>query len=312
MSVFVVLQQIAPLFIIMAIGILIGRMHISSRAVTQFLSWVCISVFFPASIIKSFSAPVTSQMLQEGSILILAGAVIVAGTFVLAYAVVRIFKMAIPSSNIVYFSLMFSNFGFVGVGILTAVYGDKGLFYMTMFVLVMRFAFNSLGTVIMQRGIDTREMPSFKEIFVNPPIIALIVAVIVMIFQIRFPAPIKASIDSLAACLSPVGMLTVGMLTANFSMRSFLEDARVYVLVFLRLLIIPIAAMLVMWLIGFRGLMLTVAALTLGLPAAANCSLMAERYDGDVKLGTQVVTISNVFSIITMPLVVALAERLAH
>ena len=220
--------------------------------------------------------------------------------------------MAIPSSNIVYFSLMFSNFGFVGVGILTAVYGDKGLFYMTMFVLVMRFAFNSLGTVIMQRGIDTREMPSFKEIFVNPPIIALIVAVIVMIFQIRFPAPIKASIDSLAACLSPVGMLTVGMLTANFSMRSFLEDARVYVLVFLRLLVIPIAAMLVMWLIGFRGLMLTVAALTLGLPAAANCSLMAERYDGDVKLGTQVVTISNVFSIITMPLVVALAERLAH
>lgn len=312
MSVFVVLQQITPLFIIMAIGILIARLGYSSRAVTQFLSWVCISVFFPASIIKSFSAPVTAQMLQEASVLVVAGAIVVTAAFALSFGIVRLLRMTIPSSNIVYFSLMFSNFGFVGVGILTAVYGDKGLFYMTMFVLVMRFMFNSLGTVIMQRGEGAREKPTLKDVFLNPPIIALLVAVLVMVFQIRFPAPIKNTIDSLAACLSPVGMLTVGLLTASISIRDFIGDRRVYVLAFLRLAGIPLVTTLVMWLAGFRGLMLTAPALTMALPAAANCSLMAERFDGDVSLGTRVVTLTNIFSIITMPLIVAFAERLAR
>ncbi len=311
MSVLVVLQQIAPLFIIMFIGLAIGKLHISNQAITQFLSWVCISVFLPASLIKSFSAPMTAAMIREGSILIIAGAVTLIFAFFLSFAVVRILKMKIPSSNIVYFSLMFSNFGFVGVGILTAVYGDRGLFYMTMYVLIMRFAFNSFGTVVMQRGVDNKERLSFRQVFINPPIIALVVSLFVMAFQIRFPAPVKASIDSLAACLSPVGMLTVGMITANFPLRAFFSNARVYVLVFLRLLGIPLAVTVAMWLVGFRGLMLTASALTMALPAAANCCLLAERYNGDVMLGTQVVTITNIFSVITMPIVVAFAERLA-
>jgi predicted permease len=311
MSILIVLQQIAPLFIIMFIGLFVGHLYKSNQVITQFLSWLSISVFLPASLIKSFSAPMTPQMLQEGSILILAGAVTLIFTFFLSFLIVRLLKLKIPSSNIVYFSLMFSNFGFVGVGIISSVYGDLGLFYMTMYVLVMRFAYNSFGTAVMQRGVNDKDRLTFRQIFLNPPIIALVVGLFIMTFQIRFPAPVKASIDSLAACLSPVGMLTVGMLTANFPLKAFFSNARVYVLVFLRLLGIPLLVTFVMWLIGFRGMMLTVSALTLALPAAANCCLLAERYNGDVMLGTQIVTITNTFSVITMPLVVAFAERLA-
>lgn len=311
MSILIVLQQIAPLFIIMFIGLFVGHLYKSNQVITQFLSWLSISVFLPASLIKSFSAPMTAQMLQEGSILILTGAVTLIFTFFLSYVVVRLLKLKIPSSNIVYFSLMFSNFGFVGVGIISSVYGDLGLFYMTMYVLVMRFAYNSFGTAVMQRGVNDKDRLTFRQIFLNPPIIALVVGLFIMVFQIRFPAPVKASIDALAACLSPVGMLTVGMLTANFPLKAFFSNARVYVLVFLRLLGIPLLVTFVMWLIGFRGMMLTVSALTLALPAAANCCLLAERYNGDVMLGTQIVTITNTFSVITMPLVVAFAERLA-
>lgn len=311
MSILIVLQQIAPLFIIMFIGLFVGHLYKSNQVITQFLSWLSISVFLPASLIKSFSAPMTPQMLQEGSILILAGAVTLIFTFFLSFLIVRLLKLKIPSSNIVYFSLMFSNFGFVGVGIISSVYGDLGLFYMTMYVLVMRFAYNSFGTAVMQRGVNEKNRLTFRQIFLNPPIIALVVGLFIMTFQIRFPAPVKASIDSLAACLSPVGMLTVGMLTANFPLKAFFSNARVYVLVFLRLLGIPLLVTFVMWLIGFRGMMLTVSALTLALPAAANCCLLAERYNGDVMLGTQIVTITNTFSVITMPLVVAFAERLA-
>lgn len=312
MSIFVVLRQIAPLFILMAIGILLGRIKMVDSHFTKVMSQICMNVLFPASIIKSFYAKITPDMIREGMTLILAGGITVVVTFLLAYSLNRKLKIQIPSSNVVYFTLMFSNFGFVGVGMLTAVYGDKGLFYMTMFCILLRFTFNSLGTCIMQRCESDTSPISFRRVFLNPPIIALLVAIMIMVTQVRLPAVIETTMYDLAACLSPMGMLTVGMITASFSIRDFFDDSRVYLLSGLRLLGIPLVGTVIMYLAGMRGLMMTATALTLALPAAANTSLLAERFNGDVKLGTKVVTVTNVFSIITIPIVVTFAEMLAR
>jgi predicted permease len=302
MSIFVVLNQIAPLFIIMSIGILLGKLKILGSSFSKNMSQVCILVLVPAATIKSFYAKISPEMIREGLSLIVAGAIAVAATFALAALVIRLLKIKIPSSNVIYFTLMFSNFGYVGMGILTAVYGDKGLFYMTMFALVIRFAFNSLGTMIMQRGEENAGAISLRKALLNPPIIGLLAAILVMVFQIQFPPIIETTLFSLAASLSPMGMLTLGVITASFSLKEFFDDTRVYLIVALRLIIIPLTATTIM----------TAAALTLALPAAANSSLLAEKYGGDVKLGTQIVTISNIFSVLTMPVIVAFAEKLAY
>lgn len=311
MSILVVLQQITPLFIMMGIGIILGRIGMVDGRFTRTMSQVCMNVLFPATVIKSFYAEVTPDMISEGMVLIIAGGVALVVSFWLAFGLNRLIKLKVPSSNVTYFSLMFSNFGFVGVGMMTAVYGDIGLFYMTMFVLFLRFGYNSFGTVIMQRSVGDTGIINWRKAFVNPPIIALVVAVLVMVTGVRFPVIIESTMYALAGSLSPMGMLTVGMITSTFAIRDFFTDARAYLLSGLRLLGIPLIGLVLMWLAGLRGLMLTTATLTLALPAPANTSLMAERFDGDVKLGTLVVTITNVFSIVTIPIVVFFAELLA-
>lgn len=312
MSIFVVLKQIAPLFLMMAIGIIVGWTRMVDSNFTRTMSAVSMNVLFPASIIKSFYAEVTTAMLREGLSLIIAGGVVLIVTFWLAYGMNRLLGLKVPSSNVTYFSLMFSNFGFVGVGMLTAIYGDKGLFYMTMFVLLLRFGFNSFGTVIMQRNAGDSGRIDWRRALINPPIIALAVAVLVMVTRVRFPPVVETTMNALAGCLSPMGMLTIGMITSTFALRDFFSDPKAYILSGIRLLGIPLVGTILMWLAGMRGLMMTAAALTLALPAPANTSLMAERFGGDVKLGTQVVAITNLFSIVTVPIVVAVAERLAY
>jgi hypothetical protein len=42
------------------------------------------------------------------------------------------------------------------------------------------------------------------------------------------------------------------------------------------------------------------------MPAAANTVIFAERYDGDSELASRVVGISTVFSILTIPIIMAL------
>ncbi len=312
MSILVVLQQITPLFIMMGIGIILGRIGMVDGRFTRIMSQVCMNVLFPATVIKSFYAEVTPDMLSEGFVLVVAGAVALVATFWFSYGLNRLIKLKVPSSNVTYFSLMFSNFGFVGVGMMTAVYGDIGLFYMTMFVLFLRFGYNSLGTIIMQRSVGDSGKINWRRAFINPPIIALLVAILVMLTRVRFPVIIETTMYALAGSLSPMGMLTVGMITSTFAIRDFFTDARAYLLSGLRLVGIPLVGLALMWLAGMRGLMLTTATLTLALPAPANTSLMAERFDGDVKLGTMVVTITNVFSVVTIPIVVSVAELLAR
>jgi len=163
----------------------------------------------------------------------------------------------------------------------------------------------------MQREEGFSGKVDLRRAFFNPPIIALVVAVLVMVTQVKLPPVIETTMNALAGCLSPMGMLTVGMITASFAIKDFFADAKVYLLAGLRLLVLPFIGTIIMWLAGMRGLMMTATALTLALPAAANTSLLAERFDGDVKLGTQVVTITNLFSVITIPLIVAFAEMLA-
>jgi len=181
-----------------------------------------------------------------------------------------------------------------------------------MFVLLLRLAFNSLGMIIMQRESGFSGKVNLRKAFLNPPIIALGVAVLIMVTQVRLPPLMETTIFALSACLSPMGMLTVGVITSTFAIRDFFSSPLAYLLSGLRLLVIPIVAAIIMWLAGMRGLMMTASVLTLALPAAANTSLMAERFDGDVKLGTQVVTVTNLLSAVTIPFVVAFAEMLAY
>lgn len=96
MSIFVVLQQIAPLFIMMAIGIIVGRTGMTDGQFTKTMSQICMNVLFPASIIKSFYAKITPEMIEEGLILILAGGITVLVTFWLAYFFNRAMKITIP------------------------------------------------------------------------------------------------------------------------------------------------------------------------------------------------------------------------
>ena len=84
MSIFVVLKQIAPLFLMMAIGIIVGWTRMVDSNFTRTMSAVSMNVLFPASIIKSFYAEVTTAMLREGLSLIIAGGVVLIVTFWLA------------------------------------------------------------------------------------------------------------------------------------------------------------------------------------------------------------------------------------
>lgn len=298
-----------PLFLMMLIGIILAKTGNASLEFIKGLTNFCFLVLFPASSIKAFSINVTGDMLRDSMVLILLGVLGIWGPCVLGYLIQIIFKPSIKQSNIIIYSLMFSNTGFIGVGIVLSLYGSEGLFYKIMFNIAFSIAFYSYGIYIMQRGGEKRDGKSIMKLFVSPPFVGLAIGLVLLITQIKLPDFLLETSSLLVGCLAPIGMLVLGMSIAQFKLSDMLERSPAYFIAFMRLLVIPLSMAYIMRICGVRGLPLLVSMLALAMPVATNCSLLAQKYDGDTKLAGQSVLISTVLSVFTIPLVLYITER---
>ena len=82
----------------------------------------------------------------------------------------------------------------------------------------------------------------------------------------------------------------------------------VYFVSFIRLIFIPLTMLLAFRLIGIRGNMLTALTVSASAPVATNTAMYAAKYDNDTALSSELVGQSSVLGVITMPVIVALAE----
>lgn len=304
-----VFVQILPLFLLLFIGVIVKKAGLAPISFRKSLTDLCFVVLFPAATIKSFSIEVTKGMLLDSLKLILVGVVAIWAPLLLAMLIIKLTRQDIPSSNVYIFALMFNNIGFVGFGMTLSLYGSEGIFYLTMFAIAGCLSFNSFGIIVMQRGGSDGDKVSLQHVLLNPPIIGLVVAVPIMLFQIPLPHYINETVTMLSNCLAPLGMMVTGMSIADYNLRELLSGYQAFLISALRLLAIPAGCALIMRAIGISDVALATCTLAIAMPVAASCSLLAQKYDGNTKFAAQSVLISTLLSILTLPLIVYFAEQ---
>jgi len=81
--------------------------------------------------------------------------------------------------------------------------------------------------------------------------------------------------------------------------------------VLLRLFVYPFAALGLLYVIGVRGTLLVSIVISVSAPVAAITTMFSSKTGGDVPLSVDMVSLSTVLSLVSMPLVITAAERLA-
>ena len=104
-------------------------------------------------------------------------------------------------------------------------------------------------------------------------------------------------------------MILIGSYMAKLRLRELL-DRRAYGCVLFRLLIIPAVILLIFTLLPVRNSAISMAVFLAAItPVGANNCVFAKQYDCDYKLSVITVCLSTLFSVVTIPLMAALAER---
>ena len=199
---------------------------------------------------------------------------------------------------------VFSNAGYMAIPLQQAILGDVGVFYCAAYIIVFNLFLWTYGLVEMSG--DARL--SAKKILLNPGIIGVVVGLTLFVFSVPVPALIADGVGHLASLNTPVPMLIVGYYLAQTNLVSALKDGRGWLCIALRLVAAPLLALGALLLCGVRGDLLTACMICIATPVATSCTMFATRFDRNPRLSVNLVSLSTLLSVATLPLMVALTR----
>ena len=299
MLISILLRQIAIMALLMAVGIPVTRRGFLSPQGTKDLGAILLRIIIPCVIVKSYITTYSRERLL--ALALSAGLALVA--FILAMGIA--YLVYGKRRRIENFASAFCNAGFIGIPLAQAVIGDEGVFYMAASVALLNLFQWTYGVYIMT---DRRDSISAKTIAKNPVVIAIVIGIALFLSRLPVPGIVTSTLGYIAGMNTPVAMILMGTYMAKLPWRKLL-DKRAYGCVLFRLVIIPAVVLLVFWALPISNQNVALAAyLAAATPVGANICVFAQQYDCDYEFSVVTVCLSTVLSIVTVPLMVSLAQ----
>ncbi|MBQ9921297.1 MAG: AEC family transporter [Clostridia bacterium] len=307
-SVFKVAQQVAVLLFVMLCGIYAKKRKYIDDHSTQSLSKLLLSVTQCCLIISSFQVDYTPELLNEGLSVTLISTVI---HLSLIFLCLFIFNMVsdISKRKIYRFGTMFGNCGFLGFPVLDAMFGDIGVFYGAFFTLVFHIINWTYGVYMLSADSSKKFFdPSQLKKIINPGTVSTAIGIILFAFRIKIPSPLIDGIDMVGDMTFPLSMIVVGCLISDTKFGRIFKNPYTYYFCFLKLLFFPFIAILICKYINLPETLAYIAIVMTATPSATVTAALPEVYGGDSLLGAEIVGISTIVSMVTIPFMIYLAN----
>lgn len=293
------MEVILGIAAVMLVGFFLRRSGIVDGDASAAVSRICADVLVPATILQSMLMELTSEILLQSAWLIMGSAALLAASWCLGHLLVRIYRSPPEDALIHRYCVLFSNFGLIGLPIAEGFFGQQGVFYFTIAILLHRVFFNTYG-IMMMRGKQDGSRSALRG-FINMPMAAVAAAILMDVLHLGLWGPFREFVALLAKANAPMGLLAVGLNLGGAKVSEGIRDPRVWTTVCVRLLILPLLALAALRALPVAPLLKQVTVLNASLPCPAMASVLARRYGRNAVLGSELVFLSTVLSVFTIP-----------
>lgn len=298
--------QVLILYLIAGVGFVTDKTGIFKQKDAKRLIDLLFNVILPIAIIHTFMTMEYSAEHVKG-ILFAFICAFATHIFGMLISLLTFRKRSLKERGIYHYATILSNAAFLALPLAKSVIGTAGIFYCSVYVAV----FNMVAFTIGIYEISGHEAKlDLKKIILNPGTISVLIGLPLFFLQLDIPYIIEYPMELVGSCNSPLAMIVFGTFLANSSFKNMFAKKEIYFVSFLRLLVIPLCMIGVFYLCGVRGPLLIAMAISASAPTATNTAMYAAKYGNDTALGSELAAQSSVLSIITMPVVVALASLL--
>ena len=299
---FTTARQVAVLFALMGTGALCRRLRLIDDKSVMGLVNILVLVVTPCVIVECFARPFAPSMFAGlGEAFAVAMTVHLVSIAVACFAVRHSLE---DSRCVLRLSTVLSNSGFMGIPLEQAILGDKGVFYGVAFIVAYNLVFWSWGLKTMGGCANRRMM------FVNPGTVGVALGLLVFISPWKPPAIVMEPVSMIAALNTPVAMMVIGYHLADARLGKVLRTPAAHIAGALRLFAIPLALTAALW--PFRNAldrtMMLASVIPAAAPTGAMVAMFAAKFRRDVDMAVGMVSGTTLLSMLTLPIVVAIAE----
>lgn len=297
------LNQMGFLFLLIVIGFIVSKLSIVDESASKLLSKLENNVFIPALVLGTFMNNFTLQNIGSAGKFILCGAVVVIVNIPIAVLCAKLSSKDNYIRNIYIYGLAFPNFGFMGNAVVAAIFPDVFMEYL-IFVLPFWFSIYIWGVpaLLIPGDNEKKTLLSRLKPFLNPMFVALLIGAVMGVTSVPVPAFFSSAVTTLGDCMSPIAMLIIGMTVAKIDLAKVLKNISIYVITFIKLIIIPILFVVAVWLLKLPYELAICTVCASAMPLGLNTIVVPSAYGKDTSFASGIVLVSHVLSCITIPL----------
>jgi len=294
----------------MIFGIAGRKMRLFSDDSDRVLSTLLVKITLPATIFMSMMQPFSRALLLESGLTAVIIAIVFLSGLVIGALLSKLMKAEDKEKRMWQFSLVFPNVAFMGFPVIQAVFGNEGMIYASMVVMVFNIMVFSLGVYLLKNKKGQATSFQLKPVLLAPAFIAIYIGFFFFLTNLRLPAPVEMGVDMVGNMTTPIAMILVGsLLVKTIKQHGFLaliKDMRVYPIVFAKLVVIPVATFFIINPLLSNPVMVGVIVILSAMPVAAITAIFVEQYNGDTQMAVKTITLSNIFCLVTIPLLALL------
>ena len=319
-----ILEQMIFLFAFILIGFILRKGKFVPDNAATVLSKLENTLFVPALVMGTFIQKCTVNNLKSNWQLLLLGFLLGVILVVISFGVAKLCFKEKFLQNITTYSVAFSNFGFMGNAIMQSVFGEEMFFCYIMFTLPFWVMIYLWGAPVLLIGNDGQNKGFFSRFkaFLNPMFVSLLIGAVIGVSGlgahipkvISNPVSGKGILDVAGACMSPLAMLLTGITIGQINLIALIKKWRLYVVSFIKLLIYPLAFILVFMFVPQRGVIdatfLTCAMNVMCMPTGLNAIVIPAAYGKDTSDAAGMTLITHALSLATIPLMFMLFQNL--
>lgn len=254
----------------------------------------------PAAIIKSYLTDFSKEMLTGFFISFLAALASLLLSVLISTLIFR------KKSAIRQFGAAFSNAGFIGIPLVQMTLGTEAVFYVASFVAILNILQWTYGVLILTKD---KSVIALRKVLTNPIVISFIIGILLFLLPVQLPGIFTGIIGTLSAMNGPLAMIVLGAYLAQTTWKALFTDKMTYLCSAVRLIFIPLLSIPLLSLIpsDFSDIRIAIL-LVASAPVGSNAAIFAQLYHKEYTDAVKDVCLSTVFSILTMPLILGLAN----
>ncbi|MCH4008869.1 AEC family transporter [Companilactobacillus sp.] len=300
-------SQILLLFGLMLVGVIIGKLKFMQAQTSNDLTNILIYVVSPCLILNAFEQPYSPSRIKL-FLLAFLGVVIL---YFLEIIISKLVFMRGKNANIQRISTygsVYSNAGFMGIPLISALFGSTGVFYGVVSLAAFNLFNWTHGISLFSHHGEVDEPINWKKILLNPNFVAILIGLIMFLTSFKLPGTLNNVVKYVGSINTPLSMIVIGNSLTRIKFSREMLEKNLWLSLMLRNLIYPAIGIIILKLLGVTGTAFYTTVIMAACPVAGLVVLFTLQSENDPAPAISLMSLSTLLCLITIPIIFTLSN----